>query len=306
MFTLIHILILFVGMVVISKYRYCDPIKTKRIFTADQLFPLFVMDTMGNIPGIPGIFVAGIFSASLSTVSSGINSLTAVVLEDIIKPYVWKDLSNVNTLRLLKCLSILFGLLCIGAAMLSGFMGNIIQATMFAFGLLGAPMFGTFMLGLFVPQATNKGAISGLLCGFAFNLWMGMGAMSNFPYYPTKEKDYVEGCPEKYFNVTGHAFNRTANDAFIQSQIDRTEAIFPIYRISFMYYMLIGVIIVVGVGTAVSFILGATKIEDMDAKLFVPPIQKIIERKQKNKKNFVPMEGVAMLTSEDKNHNDKK
>lgn len=50
MFTIIHLLVILVGMVVISKYRYCDPIKTKRIMTADQLFPLFVMDTMGSIP----------------------------------------------------------------------------------------------------------------------------------------------------------------------------------------------------------------------------------------------------------------
>lgn len=150
MFTIIHVLVLFIGMVVISKYRYCDPIKTKRIMTADQLFPLFVMDTMGAIPGIPGIFVAGIFSASLSTVSSGINSLSAVILEDLVKPYIWPNLTEQKTLRLLKVMSILIGILCIFAAMVSGFMGNVIQATMVAFGLLGAPMFGTFMLGLLV------------------------------------------------------------------------------------------------------------------------------------------------------------
>lgn len=156
MFSIINCLTLLVGMVVISKYRYCDPIKTKRISTADQLFPLFVMDTMGSIPGVPGVFVAGIFSASLSTVSSGINSLTAVIHEDIIKPYVCKNLTEVQTLRLLKGMSVVAGILCICAAMVAGFMGNVIQATMVAFGLLGAPMFGTFILGLFVPQATNK------------------------------------------------------------------------------------------------------------------------------------------------------
>lgn len=31
----------------------------------DQLFPLFVMDTLGNVPGVPGLFVAGIFSGAL-------------------------------------------------------------------------------------------------------------------------------------------------------------------------------------------------------------------------------------------------
>lgn len=47
--------------------------------------PLFVLDVMGNMPGLPGIFVAGIFSASLSTVSAAVNSLAAVTLEDYIK-----------------------------------------------------------------------------------------------------------------------------------------------------------------------------------------------------------------------------
>lgn len=34
----------------------------------DQLLPLLVMDVFGTIPGFPGIFVAGIFSASLRLV----------------------------------------------------------------------------------------------------------------------------------------------------------------------------------------------------------------------------------------------
>lgn len=47
--------------------------------------PLFVIDAMGNSPGLPGLFVAGIFSASLSSVSAALNSLAAVTLEDYIK-----------------------------------------------------------------------------------------------------------------------------------------------------------------------------------------------------------------------------
>lgn len=47
--------------------------------------PLFVMDTMGQVPGLPGLFAAGVFSASLSTVSACVNSLAAVTIEDYIK-----------------------------------------------------------------------------------------------------------------------------------------------------------------------------------------------------------------------------
>lgn len=31
----------------------------------DQLFPFYVMQTVGNLRGIPGLFIAGIFGAAL-------------------------------------------------------------------------------------------------------------------------------------------------------------------------------------------------------------------------------------------------
>lgn len=50
-----------------------------------QLYPLFVIETLGRIPGLTGLFIASILSASLSTVSSGVNSIATVFLEDIYK-----------------------------------------------------------------------------------------------------------------------------------------------------------------------------------------------------------------------------
>jgi len=52
--------------------------------------PLYVSDTMGSIPGLTGLFVAGIFSAALSSVSPVLNSLAAVTMEDYLKVYHFK------------------------------------------------------------------------------------------------------------------------------------------------------------------------------------------------------------------------
>ena len=41
------------------------------------------MQVMGDISCVPGLFVAGVFSGALSTVSSGLNSLAAVTLQDL-------------------------------------------------------------------------------------------------------------------------------------------------------------------------------------------------------------------------------
>lgn len=70
-----------------------------------QLLPLYVMDYLSSYPGVPGLFVSGIFSATLSTISSAVNSLAAVTLEDYIKP----NLKITLTDRKLSCLSQLLG-----------------------------------------------------------------------------------------------------------------------------------------------------------------------------------------------------
>lgn len=35
------------------------------IAKADQIMPLLVMDTVGSLPGLSGLFVAGVFSGAL-------------------------------------------------------------------------------------------------------------------------------------------------------------------------------------------------------------------------------------------------
>lgn len=54
--------------------------------------PFYVVDTMGHIPGLAGLFVAGIFSASLSTISASLNSVAAVTMEDYYKVYTVEPL----------------------------------------------------------------------------------------------------------------------------------------------------------------------------------------------------------------------
>lgn len=72
---------------------------------------------------------------------------------------------------------------------------------------------------------------------------------------------------------------------------------------------MIGVFIVITVGTTASYIFGASSIDDMDANLFVPPIRRIVEKRQKRgqkayRYDNVPMETISMLSkAEDKNHN---
>lgn len=86
------------GFVAYANYFGCDPLLNKQISNYDQLLPFFVVDLLKNFYGLPGIFIACIYSAALSTISSGLNSLSAVFLHDFIYPFYasnkLKDLSH--------------------------------------------------------------------------------------------------------------------------------------------------------------------------------------------------------------------
>lgn len=81
----------------------------------DKLFPLFVMQVMGDVKCIPGLFIAGIFSGALSTVSSGINALAAVTIHDFIQGAFDANISDKQALWISKGLALLYGFISYGA-----------------------------------------------------------------------------------------------------------------------------------------------------------------------------------------------
>ncbi|XP_015252905.1 PREDICTED: sodium-coupled monocarboxylate transporter 1 isoform X2 [Cyprinodon variegatus] len=164
----------FAGLCLFSVYKSCDPWTTGLISAPDQLMPYLVMDILGDYPGLPGLFVAAAYSGSLSTVSSSVNALAAVTVEDIVRPcgnFSEKQLSWIS-----KGMSLFYGVLCIGMAGLASLMGGILQATISIFGIIGGPLLGLFTLGILCPFANSKGALSGLVSGLALSLWIGIGA----------------------------------------------------------------------------------------------------------------------------------
>ncbi|CAF3429877.1 unnamed protein product [Rotaria sp. Silwood1] len=91
---LIMILSGFIGIILYAYYADCDPYTAGYIRAVDQIFPYFVMEVLSSKKGLPGVILACIFSGSLSTISSGINSLAAVLIEDVYKGLMQRRLSD--------------------------------------------------------------------------------------------------------------------------------------------------------------------------------------------------------------------
>lgn len=55
----------YMGLLIYASYHDCDPIIRGSIGKSDQLLPYFVMKIAASVPGLPGLFVSGVFSAAL-------------------------------------------------------------------------------------------------------------------------------------------------------------------------------------------------------------------------------------------------
>lgn len=53
------------GLVLFATYEGCDPLAAGLIDKKDQIVPFYVMDRLSSVPGLPGLFVACIFSGAL-------------------------------------------------------------------------------------------------------------------------------------------------------------------------------------------------------------------------------------------------
>ncbi|XP_069547161.1 sodium-coupled monocarboxylate transporter 1 [Brachyistius frenatus] len=262
-------LAMFSGLTMYSIYKNCDPLSNGDIATPDQLLPYLVMDILADYPGIPGLFVAAAYSGTLSTVSSSINALVAVTMEDFILP-VYKNLTEKQVSWMNMGLSVFFGALCIGMAGVASVMGSILQAALSIFGMISGPLLGLYLLGMLFRTPNSIGGLVGMITGLVLTLWVGIGGQI---YPPTAEKTNplavsTAGCNntmgQNYTTITPWTSPREQIYNVHRDKIQNSW-----YSLSYLYFSLLGTLTTVVSGLLVSTMTGGCKQEKLNSDLFV-------------------------------------
>lgn len=130
---------------------------------ADLLFPRFIL--LGLPKGLSGLMIAALFAAAMSSLSSGLNSVSTVVSEDIIKRFNFNFFSRFNELQKIKVLSYVIGAIVMVLSLFVGNVeGNLIDVINKVVNLFVAPLFVLFFMAFFVKRAnSNSTFIAGLV-----------------------------------------------------------------------------------------------------------------------------------------------
>ena len=131
---------------------------------ADAIFPFFMMSQMPA--GIAGMLIAAIFAATMSTISSNINSVSTAFTVDFYKRYS-NETSDYDLLAVARWTSVISGL---AGLMLALFMATWnIQSMLDYFntilGLLTSGLGGLFFMAVFMPKVKGIAALIGFIVG---------------------------------------------------------------------------------------------------------------------------------------------
>ncbi|ARD40593.1 sodium:solute symporter [Edwardsiella ictaluri] len=152
-------------------------------FNTGGILPLFVVTEMPD--GIAGLIIAAIFAAAQSSISSSLNSISSCFNSDIYVRLSRQERSAPQKMKIARLVIILAGLLSSLATiwLVLSNESEIWDAFNSLIGLMGGPMTGLFMLGIFFKRANAGSAFCGILVSIVAVLLTRYASDLNFFFY---------------------------------------------------------------------------------------------------------------------------
>jgi solute:Na+ symporter, SSS family len=139
------------------------PAKPDGTYDYDMAIPMM----LGHYfpPGLLGLGLTALMASFMSGMAGNVTAFNTVWTYDIYQSYIKKDASDQHLLWMGR-MSTVFGIgVSMAAAYLATHFNNIMDFLQLVFAFVNAPLFATFLLGMFWKRATGHGAFFGLLSG---------------------------------------------------------------------------------------------------------------------------------------------
>jgi Na+/proline symporter len=143
----------------------------------DRMVPMFILSFLPH--GIIGFIFVAIMAALMSSLDSGINSLSAVTMKDFYQRYIKKEASETHYLWVSKLITFLWGTFCVCVAILLSASGEAARQTTIVLinavgSLLYGPILAAFLMGMLTKRLDAAAIKIGIISGIVLNiiLWL--------------------------------------------------------------------------------------------------------------------------------------
>jgi SSS family solute:Na+ symporter len=117
--------------------------------------------------GLLGVGLTALMASFMSGMAGNVTAFNTVFTFDIYQGYIRRQAPDKHYLWVGRMTTVAGVLLSVGTAYLARHFNNIMDFLQLIFGFVNAPLFATFLLGMFWKRTTGHGAFTGLLAGTA-------------------------------------------------------------------------------------------------------------------------------------------
>lgn len=129
---------------------------------------IFLTFVTRHLPaGLVGLVLAVIFGATMSAISSEMNSLATVSMVDIYKRHIRKEASDRHYLNASRAATLFWGVYAVITAQFAKRQGSLVETVNLLGSFFYGAMLGAFVLAFFFPRVGGRGAFYGVLLGEA-------------------------------------------------------------------------------------------------------------------------------------------
>ena len=161
-------LFLLIGALLFSFYKLLQPAAT--FGRMDAIYPTFVVNSMPH--GISGLLVSAILAAAMSSLSASLYSLSSTTIIDFYSRFN-PGASEKRKMFLSRMATIGWGVVLFALAIMwRQSSQNVLENGLLIASVAYGSLLGVFMLGVLTRRASESGAMVGMVCGFALNIFL--------------------------------------------------------------------------------------------------------------------------------------
>jgi SSS family solute:Na+ symporter len=149
---------------------------------ADRVFAHFIVAELP--PGLLGLVLGAVFAAAMSTLSSSLNSSATAAVNDFYRPLLTSRTSGGRLLGATRALTVFFGVVQVAVALSGQWLSQtVVESVLTIAGFTTGITLGVFLLGLLVPQASQRAALVGFGMGLALMSGVAFATPLAWPWY---------------------------------------------------------------------------------------------------------------------------
>ncbi len=160
-------LIILPGMIAIALTASQDDLLLPRMPDGSRDFTMVIPAMLARYfpNGLLGLGLTALMASFMSGMAGNVTAFNTVWTYDIYQSHLRKDASDAQLLWVGRMTTIAGVIASAGTAYLAARFNNIMDLLQLVFAFVNAPLFATFLLGMFWKRATGHGAFGGLLLG---------------------------------------------------------------------------------------------------------------------------------------------